>query len=111
MALAHARKSKVRSVTPKPPPTRKRPRTLLVSATQFKVGLGRFMEAARRGETVTVTDRGRAIAQLVPLLGPDDTLIWDNVPDLSESFGALAIRGTVYRGEDSTSLLRADRDR
>ena len=48
-----------------------------VGVRELRDGLSRHLARVRSGETLTVTDHGRAVARLVPLSGerPLDTLI------------------------------------
>ena len=44
-----------------------------VGLRELKNNLSAYVRAARRGETVVVTDRGQAVARLVSLAEPSDT--------------------------------------
>jgi prevent-host-death family protein len=43
----------------------------MVSISQAKAKLSAILDRVRSGETVTITDRGRPVARLVPAVGTD----------------------------------------
>jgi prevent-host-death family protein len=58
-----------------------------VGVRELKSGASAVLRRARRGETITVTDRGRPVAMLVPIFG--------TAGDLDERVRALAAAGRV----------------
>jgi prevent-host-death family protein len=42
-----------------------------VGSREFKNRLGRYLQAVRRGQTLIITDRGKAVAQLAPAAETD----------------------------------------
>lgn len=44
-----------------------------VSISQLKARLSEYLEAVRAGEEVIVTDRGRPVARIAPVSGPEDS--------------------------------------
>ena len=45
---------------------------ITVGAFEAKTHLGQLLEQVERGEEITITRRGRAVARLVPVAGGDD---------------------------------------
>jgi prevent-host-death family protein len=43
----------------------------IASITETKAKLSALLDLVRQGETVTIVDRGRPVARLVPAVGPD----------------------------------------
>jgi prevent-host-death family protein len=85
-----------------------------VRSSELKAKLGRYMQAARAGEEIVVTDRGRPVARLLPYAEPEaEPAIQRSQPrdPGAPPLGALAIRSLSPRGTDTTALLRAERDR
>ncbi len=85
------------------------------AVTEFKNGLSHFLRLVRRGESVTVLERGRPVARLVPLSGSDreiDDLIAAGLAapagrPLDEEFLA---RDLPQSTESVAGALAADRD-
>ena len=44
-----------------------------VSISELKAKLSEYLEAVRAGEEVIVTDRGRPVARIAPVSGPEDS--------------------------------------
>ena len=44
-----------------------------VSISKLKARLAEYLEAVRAGEEVIVTDRGRPVARIAPVSGPEDS--------------------------------------
>ena len=44
-----------------------------VSISELKARLAEYLEAVRAGEEVIVTDRGRPVARIAPVSGPEDS--------------------------------------
>jgi prevent-host-death family protein len=44
-----------------------------VSISELKARLSEYLEAVRAGEEVIVTDRGRPVARIAPVSGPEDS--------------------------------------
>ena len=75
-----------------------------VSISKLKARLAEYLEAVRAGEEVSVTDRGRPVARIAPVSGPED----------SESRLEMLIRTGQARPPDragglALELLRAHR--
>ena len=75
-----------------------------VPISQLKARLSEYLEAVRAGEEVIVTDRGRPVARIAPVSGPED----------SESRLQMLIRTGQARPPDRAGgldleLLRANR--
>lgn len=59
---------------------------------ELKTNLSRFLAEVQRGEVITVTDRGRPVARLIPAGGPE----------VSSKFAELLADGTVqWSGRDA----------
>ncbi len=44
-----------------------------VSISELKAKLSEYLESVRAGEEVIVTDRGRPVARIAPVTGPEET--------------------------------------
>ena len=44
-----------------------------VSISELKAKLSEYLESVRAGEEVVVTDRGRPVARIAPVVGPEET--------------------------------------
>jgi prevent-host-death family protein len=64
-----------------------------VGSREFKNRMGQYMRAVRRGQTLLVTDRGKAIAKVSPVSEADRS---DN--DLSEILKRLESEGKIRLG-------------
>lgn len=55
-----------------------------VGTREFKNRLGRYLRAARTGQTLIITARGMAIAKLVPTTGEpaEETHLWERLEEL-----------------------------
>ena len=60
--------------------------------SELKAGLSKYLARVKRGEEVVVTERGRAIAKLVPI-PPDEAPEMERMRDL-ERRGIVTIHGT-----------------
>ena len=61
-----------------------------IGARELKMRLGQYIRAVRGGETIVVTERGEAVAELRPLPRAET--------DLGARLGELATSGTLTRG-------------
>lgn len=72
-----------------------------VGVRELKNSLSSYLDRVRAGETVTVSDRGRPIALIVPLGGP----VGDTIRQLVRA-GRLAWEGGKPRGSNRPPTLR-----
>jgi prevent-host-death family protein len=81
--------------------------TMKAMISELKARLSAFLDAVRRGETVTVLDRRTPIARIVPL-DPQDDLSVEPASAPPETIGA--VRGVVpTRPVDVVTLLAESR--
>jgi prevent-host-death family protein len=83
-----------------------------VGVRELKQNLATYLDLAERGEVITVTERGRPKAQLVPLPGADRLAAgieegWITAPRAGASLGPLTGAVSSKRSDD---VLVADRD-
>lgn len=84
------------------------------STSGLKAKLGQFMKAVRQGREVVIKDRDRPVARLVPFDkggGARDPLVSQPRDPAAPRLRDLEIKRVKYRGSNSTSLLRDDRDK
>ncbi|HEV2521361.1 MAG TPA: type II toxin-antitoxin system prevent-host-death family antitoxin [Candidatus Acidoferrales bacterium] len=67
-----------------------------VGSRELKNRLGRYLGLVRRGETITVTDRGRTVAHIVP---PNNKR--EGAVSLDDILKQLEIEGHLRRGSGS----------
>ena len=80
-----------------------------ISIRQLHEKTGEWVrDAARQGE-LTVTDRGRAVARIVPHVAEPEVPYFAR-RKLSPSFTTLAASGRLRGGTDSTQIVSDDRD-
>lgn len=86
-----------------------RPRKNTANVTEIKVQFSRFLRQVAAGETVTVTNRERPIARLVPASGEKDSLrIRKPLKDPAGLVGLLKVPPVKGRRADSLKLLLED---
>lgn len=77
--------------------------------------LGRFVRAVRAGEEIVITDRDVPIARLVPFrerVTSEPALALTRRRDpAAPRPGDVRVTGIRYRGPDTTTLLRTDREK
>ena len=74
--------------------------------SELKAGLSKYLARVKRGEEVVVTERGRAIAKLVPI-PPDEDPEMERMRDL-ERRGIVTIHGTGRIPPDFWDIPRLD---
>jgi prevent-host-death family protein len=74
--------------------------------SELKAGLSKYLARVKRGEEVVVTERGRAIAKLVPI-PPDEDPEMERMRDL-ERRGIVTIHGAGRIPPDFWDLPRLD---
>jgi len=74
--------------------------------SELKAGLSKYLACVKRGEEVVVTERGRAIAKLVPI-PPDEDPEMERMRDL-ERRGIVTIHGTGRIPPDFWDIPRLD---
>ena len=74
--------------------------------SELKAGLSKYLARVKRGEEVVVTERGRAIAKLVPI-PPDEDPEMERMRDL-ERKGIVTIHGTGRIPPDFWDMPRLD---
>lgn len=85
-----------------------------VNTSQFKAKLGQYLRAVREGQELVVMDRLTPVARLVPmsnLVQEPEPLVCVAKDPAAPALGKLRIKPIRRRAIDSTSVLRADRDR
>ena len=90
-----------------------------VGSRELKNRLGQYLKMARRGETLTVTDRGKPVAQIVPV-NPNGELrgSLDDVLKQMEAEGHLRLGKRPFRrfkpvrvkGKPLSEIILEDRD-
>jgi prevent-host-death family protein len=83
-----------------------------VGISELKAKLSEYVEQARRGEMIVVTDRGEPVAELTPLSPTKRKLLeLADAGELSWSGGKpKGLRGIVVRGEPmSETVIKARR--
>jgi prevent-host-death family protein len=73
-----------------------------VGSREFKNRLGRYLRAVRQGETLIVTDRGKAVAKVSP---PDEDP--ESAVTLDEIFKKAEADGLIRRGRKPLGKFKA----
>ena len=85
-----------------------------VPVRELKAHLSEYLDRVERGEIISVTNRGRAIARIVPAMGPDNVgrgLAEGWITRASDAPPAVVAPQRPREGTlDSTDLIRHDRD-
>jgi prevent-host-death family protein len=68
------------------------------SISETKAKLSALLDRVKAGETITITDRGVPVAQLVPLNGPGEVGCWD------ARLESLERRGLIRRPKQTSDL-------
>jgi prevent-host-death family protein len=84
------------------PSTASTSKTKTVGVRELRQNLSRYLERVKAGETLTVTERGREVARLVPS-GPE---IDPYYVKLAEKYGATIPKGDLVEAIESLPRLR-----
>lgn len=80
-----------------------------VGAYEAKTHLARLLERVRRGERITITRRGRPVAELRPVTITDREALRAALARLDESRARLRARGVKISRAEILSAIRAGR--
>ena len=80
-----------------------------VGAYEAKTHLPKLLERVRRGERITITRRGKPIAELRPIANRDRTALKEALARLDESRARLRARGVRISKKEILSAIREGR--
>ncbi len=80
-----------------------------VGTYEAKTHLPKLLERVRRGERITITRRGKPIAELRPVANTDRTALRAALARLDESRARLRARGVKISKEEILSAIREGR--
>ncbi len=80
-----------------------------VGACEAKTHLPKLLERVRRGERITITRRGKPIAELRPIANRDRTALKEALARLDESRARLRARGVRISKKEILSAIREGR--
>ena len=79
-----------------------------ISIRELHEKTGQWLRKSEEVGSITVTDRGKAIARIVPVDAPSETNLF-SVRKLRRGYARML--GSLNRGKDSTTSVSEDRDR
>ena len=80
-----------------------------IGSYEAKTHLPKLLERVRRGERITITRRGKPIAELRPVLKMDRTGLREALARLDESRARLRARGVKVSKEEILAAIRDGR--
>lgn len=80
-----------------------------VGTYEAKTHLPKLLERVRRGERITITRRGKPIAELRPVAAVDRTALREALARLDASRARLRARGVTISKEDILTAIREGR--